>query len=366
VSVQAVDAADAAPEPAYEWRLPPGFPRPLVPADNPMSSVKLELGRRLFNETRLSSTGHYACASCHRSDIAFTDGRSRAIGATGEPVKRGAMSLTNVAYNPAFTWGNTRVKSLEAQMRVPLFKEHPVEMRLKGNERIAIERLSGDADYRDLFTAAFPADAVPISIEHVIKAIASFERTLISGRSSFDRYVFDDDSAALSESAKRGMGLFFSTRVGCAQCHFGLNFSGPLTYEGHEHRRTIYANTGLYDLDGRGSYPPSDRGLMDVTRKAADMGKFRVPTLRNVALTAPYMHDGSLLNLDDVLDHYARAGRRCGRADCTGAAHAAVRRKSRRDTRIRPFTLSKAERADLIAFLGSLTDREFVESHSDR
>jgi cytochrome c peroxidase len=364
--VQAVHAADASPQPAYEWHLPPGFPRPLVPADNPMSSAKLELGRRLFYETRLSSTGQYACASCHRPDIAFTDGRSRAIGATGERLKRGAMSLTNVAYNPAFTWGDAGVNSLEAQMRVPLFNEHPVEMGLKGNERIAIEGLSGDADYRDLFTAAFPVDAVAISMDHVIKAIATFERTLISGRSSFDRYVFDDDRAALSASAKRGMGLFFSKRIGCAQCHFGLNFSGPLTYGGHEHERAIYANTGLYDLDGRGSYPPSDRGLMDVTRQAADMGKFRVPTLRNVSLTAPYMHDGSLLSLDDVLDHYARGGRRCGRADCAGATHAAVRRKSRHDKRVRPFALSKAERADLIAFLDSLTDREFVEDPNNR
>jgi cytochrome c peroxidase len=364
--VQTVHAAGASPEPAYEWRLPPGFPRPLVPADNPMSSAKLELGRRLFYETRLSSTGYYACASCHRPNIAFTDGRSRAIGATGEPAKRGAMSLTNVAYNPAFTWGDARVHSLEAQMRVPLFNEHPVEMGLKGKERIAIEGLSGDADYPDLFTAAFPADAVPISMDHIIKAIATFERTLISGRSSFDRYVFDDDGAALSESAKRGMDLFFSKRIGCAQCHFGLNFSGPLTYEGHEHERAIYANTGLYDLDGRGSYPSSDRGLMDVSRQAADMGKFRVPTLRNVSLTAPYMHDGSLLSLNDVLDHYARGGRRCRRADCAAAAHAAVSRKSRRDIRIRPFALSKAERSDLIAFLDSLTDLEFVEDTGRR
>jgi cytochrome c peroxidase len=364
--LQAVHGANASPAPAYEWSLPPGFPRPRVPVDNPMSSAKVELGRRLFYETRLSSTGHYACVSCHQPDIAFTDGRSRAIGATGEPLKRGAMSLANVAYNPAFTWGDERVNSLEAQMRIPLFNERPVEMGLKRNERIAIAGLCDDAAYRNLFSAAFPLDAEPISMDHVIKAIAAFERTLISGRSSFDRYVFDDDRTALSESAKRGMSLFFSTRVGCAQCHFGLNFSGPTSYEGHEHARAIYANTGLYDLDGRDGYPPSDRGLMDVTHRAADAGRFRVPTLRNVALTAPYMHDGSLPSLDDVLDHYARGGRRCGRADCAAAIHIAVRRKPRRDTRIRRFALSKAEHADLIAFLESLTDREFVKHAGSR
>jgi cytochrome c peroxidase len=184
---------------------------------------------------------------------------------------------------------------------------------------------------------------------------------LISGRSPFDRYVFDDDRAALSESAKRGMTLFFSPRIGCAQCHSGLNFSGPLIYEGHEQAGAIFANTGLYNLDGRGSYPPSDRGLIDATGRSADMGRFRVPTLRNVALTAPYMHDGSLSSLDEVIDHYARGGRQCAQQDCSDVTRADDRRNPRLDPRVRAFVLSKTDRADLIAFLDSLTDREFVD-----
>jgi cytochrome c peroxidase len=349
------------------WHLPPGFPRPLVPADNPLSPAKFELGRRLFFDPRLSTTGQYACASCHRPAIAFTDGRARAVGATGENVKHAAMSLANVAYNPAFTWNDPGVRSLEAQMRLPLFRVHPVEMGLQGDARIAIERLRGDAVDRDLFAAAFPGSARPISLDHVIKAIATFERGLISGRSAFDRYVFEDDRTALSESAKLGMALFFSTRTGCAQCHFGINFSGPLVHEGRRQSRALFANTGLYDLDGRGSYPPNDRGLIEATHRAADMGKFRVPTLRNVALTAPYMHDGSVATLGEVIDHYASGGRRCRRADCMGTAKTAVPYRSpwvppsRQDPRIRPFALSSTERADLIAFLQSLTDCQFVE-----
>jgi cytochrome c peroxidase len=331
--------------PAYEWRLPPGFPRPVVPADNPMSSAKVELGRRLFHEPRLSSTGQYSCASCHRPELAFTDGRARALGATGETVKHSAMSLANVAYNAAFTWSDARVHSLESQMRRPLFNQHPVEMGLQGGGRGAVRALSAEAGYRDLFAAAFPGDALPISMRNLIKAIAAFERTLISGRSAFDRYVYDDDPTALSNSEKRGMALFFSTRVGCVQCHSGLNFSGPLIYQGQESQAAAYANTGLYDVDGRGSYPANDRGLIDVTRRPTDMGKFRVPTLRNVALTAPYMHDGSLASLEQVIDHYARGGRK----------------NPRQDSRLRPLSLSQAERADLVAFLRSLTDREFVD-----
>jgi cytochrome c peroxidase len=179
---------------------------------------------------------------------------------------------------------------------------------------------------------------------NIIKAIAAFERTLISGRSPFDRYVYDDDPTALPDSEKRGMALFFSPRAGCAQCHSGINFSGPLVYEGNETQRASFANTGLYDTDGRGSYPANDQGLIEVTRRAADMGKFRVPTLRNVALTAPYMHDGSMASLEQVIDHYARGGHR----------------NPRQDSRIRPLSLSQTERTDLAAFLRSLTDREFL------
>jgi cytochrome c peroxidase len=219
-------------------------------------------------------------------------------------------------------------------------------MGLKRDGKAAMNALSADAKYRAQFAAAFPGEVEPLSMEHIIEAIASFERTLISGRSPFDRYVFDDDQSALSASAKRGMALFYSTRVGCAQCHSGINFTGAIVYAGHTDAPALYANTGLYDLDGRGAYPSSDRGLIEVTHRAADMGKFKVPTLRNVALTAPYMHDGSLPTLDAVLDHYVRGGHK----------------NPLQDSRVRPLVLSQTERADLLEFLNSLTDREFVEN----
>jgi cytochrome c peroxidase len=345
-AIHAACAADGTAPANYEWHLPPGFPPPAVPLDNPMSAAKVALGRRLFFETRLSSSGRYSCASCHRPQIAFTDGRAHAQGATGQSVRRGAMSLANVAYNPAFTWSSDKVRSLEAQMRQPLFNEHPVEMGLKRDGAAAVEALTADADYRTQFAAAFPGQPKKLSIEHIIEAIAAFERTLISGRSPFDRYVFDDDQTALSAPAKRGMALFYSARVGCGQCHSGINFTGAIVYEGHALAPALFANTGLSDLDGRGAYPSSDRGLIEVTHRAADMGKFKVPTLRNVALTAPYMHDGSLPTLDAVLDHYVRGGHK----------------NPLQDFRVRPFALSQTERADLEEFLQSLTDREFVEN----
>jgi cytochrome c peroxidase len=321
---------------AYAWRLPPGFPTPEVPADNPMSDAKVELGRRLFNETRLSVNGRYACATCHRRELAYTDGLAHAVGTTGQRVKRSAMSLTNVAYNAAFTWGDMRVSSLEAQMRQPLFNQHPVEMGLRRGGAAALAVLAGLADYREQFAAAFPGDLAPVSMPHIIAAIAAFERTLISGRSPFDRYVFDDDRDALSDSAKRGMALFYSPRAGCARCHSGINFAGPIVYEGHEHATALFADTGLAT--------PADRGLMQASRRAADAGRFRVPTLRNIALTAPYMHDGRFATLEAVLEHYMRRGH-----------------PGPRGSRRRPFLLSPSERTDLITFLGALTDPAFVD-----
>jgi cytochrome c peroxidase len=219
-------------------------------------------------------------------------------------------------------------------------------MGLKKDGASAVNALTAGANYRAQFAAAFPGDAEPLTLKHMIQAIASFERTLISGRSPFDRYVFDDDQTALSDSAKRGMALFYSARAGCGQCHSGINFAGAIVHDGQLRTRALFANTGLYDLDARGAYPASDRGLIEVTHRGADMGKFKVPTLRNVALTAPYMHDGSLPTLEAVLDHYVRGGQK----------------NPLQDSRVRPFVLSQTERADLLEFLKSLTDREFVEN----
>jgi cytochrome c peroxidase len=278
-----------------------------------MSDSKVALGRRLFNDTQLSLTGTYSCASCHQRAMAYTDGRAHAIGATGETVQRSAMSLANVAYNIAFTWSDSRLHSLEAQMRTPLFNKNPVEMGMSQDGGAVLAAIKADTEYRRQFSEAFDGRE-PVSMQHLIQAIAAYERTLISGRAAFDRYLFDDEAGAMSSEAKRGMALFYSKRVGCARCHFGLNFSGPIRYQGHERTQALLANNGTQ----RGS-------------------KFKVPTLRNVALTAPYMHDGSLPTLRAVLAHYMRGS-----------------------PQLPPFSLSESEQTDLLAFLDSLTDRTFV------
>ena len=313
----------------FLWHLPPGIPIPRVPADNPMSDAKVELGRRLFYDTRLSGNGTYACASCHQQALAFTDGKPRAIGSTGATHPRSSMSLTNAAFNATFGWADPTRRSLEAQIAVPMFNEHPVELGLKGREGDVVRRLSEGGD-APLFTAAFPGDVPALTFGNIVKAIAAFERTLVSGDSPFDHYLYRDDRQAITPAAQRGMTLFFSKRLRCSECHAGFNLSGPVLFAVSDPAAPQFHNTGLYDLDGRGAYPSPDRGLFDQTGLPSDLGRFRAPTLRNIAVTAPYMHDGSIATLEGVIAHYARAG---------------VRSPMQSD-RIKGFPISPAETAD--------------------
>jgi cytochrome c peroxidase len=280
-----------------------------------MSEAKVSLGQRLFFEPRLSVTGKHSCASCHDPQRAFSDPAPRATGATGQPLPHNAMALVNVAYNVSYGWTQSHVRSLEAQMLEPLLNEHPVELGLKGREQNVMAMLAGDVAYREAFAASFPESDDPLTFDHLVKAIASFERTLLSGNSAFDRYVFGGDHTALPPEAKRGMAIFYSERTGCGGCHSGFNFSGNW--------RDVQGATGEPSFANNGT---STKPL-------------RVPTLRNIALTAPYMHDGRFSSLDAVLDHYA---------SIEGNA------------KLRKLSLSPGERADLLAFLDALTDRAFT------
>jgi cytochrome c peroxidase len=331
----AAGLASAAVPGGYRWQLPRGFPTPAVPADNPMSDAKVALGRRLFFERRLSVSGHYSCSSCHDPARAFSDGRTVAIGATGEALPHNALALVNVAYNLSFGWAKPRVRSLEAQMLEPLLNQHPIELGLAGREAEVCGQLSADPAYAVAFAAAFPDARPAVSFDHLVKAIAAFERTLISGRSPFDHYVFEGEHAALSGEAKRGMALFYSREVGCGRCHAGFNFSGNW--------RDAEGATGPASFANNGT---SDRPM-------------RVPTLRNVALTAPYMHDGRFATLAAVLEHYSRLAARELAAGGQGAGNA------RPDPRLPRRPLSASERTELIAFLESLTDDSFTRRFSD-
>lgn len=300
---------------------PRGFPAGPVaataPDDNPLTEARVALGKRLFYDTRLSRTNDIACASCHKQDHAFADSGAVSKGVDGRKGTRNAPALVNLAWSTHLFWDG-RVATLEEQAGKPI--ENPDEMDLPLSQAVA--RLAADASYVDAFTAAYGAGPDDRSLRY---ALASFVRILVSGASPYDRFIAGD-AAALSPAARRGEAIFSGSRGNCFHCHP----QETLTNDG-------FFNNGTF-VDG------GDVGRQALTSHAADRGKFKVPGLRNVAASAPYMHDGSLATLEEVIDQYDRGGR--------GDAST--------DPQIHPLHLTADEKADLATFLRALSDETFL------
>lgn len=307
----------------YQWELPAHFPEPVYPLDNPMTAEKVELGRHLFYDERVSEDQTASCATCHRPDTAFAGPEIVAISHDGSAVARSVPSLVNAAYMTTLTWASPDMYDLE-QLVI---------------SAAALQRLRQDPVYESIETA-----------RDVTNALAVFTRTIISGAAPYDVYVYGRDTTAMSESAVRGFELFWSDRLRCSVCHEGFNLTRSTKYDGLQGVAPRFQNTGLYNVDG--GYPASDRGLAGHTGLAEDDGMFRAPSLRNVALTAPYYHDGSAADLDDVLDDYAAGGR----VTATGPNAGDGRANPNKHEAIAGFELSESERADLHAFFEALTD----------
>ena len=278
-----------------------------------LTEARVELGKRLFYDKQVSRTGEVACASCHLPDNAFSDPRQFSLGVEGRVGGRNAPSIVNLAYNTSFFWDGG-APTLEQQVIGPII--NPLEMDMKVGD--VTDRLAQDPTYVNAFQDAYGTEPIPGSLT---KAVASFMRTIVSGDSRYDRYE-QGDRAALDDSEKRGMAIFTGERGECFHCHVGFNFTN-----------NDFRNNNLYAVY-------QDIGRAKVTELEEDVGKFKVPTLRNVALTAPYMHDGSLATLEDVVDHYSSGGKLNPNSDPT----------------IQPLDLTAQEKADLVAFLRALTD----------
>ncbi|NWF80902.1 MAG: di-heme enzyme [Chloroflexi bacterium] len=320
-----------------------------------MTAEKVTLGRFLFYDKRLSANGTMACASCHEQGRAFSDGKATPHGSTGEILPRNSQGLANVAYYSTLTWANPVLTDLERQILIPMFGEFPVELGITGHEAEVLARFQGDPQYRAMFAAAFPGETDPYSWGNIVKALASFSRALISADSPYDRYLAGD-LGALSGAALRGMDLFLSEELECHHCHGGFNFTGSTRQRNTVFVEAPFHNTGLYNLDGRGAYPANNLGVMGVSNRPADMGRFRAPSLRNVALTAPYMHDGSVATLEEVVRLYEAGGRHILAGPYAGDG----RRSPLKSGLVSGFTLTDQERADLLAFLEALTDETFI------
>jgi cytochrome c peroxidase len=292
------------------------------PADDPPTPGKIALGRRLFRDRRLSAHGTLSCAGCHDPGRAFTSKGTGASRVGAFVVTRDVPTLVNRTWGVTFFWDG-RAGSLEAQVLQPIL--NPRELGLTQGRLLDVVR---SRPYREQFEAVFGAEP---ATAHVARALAAYLRTIVAGNSPFDRHNAGDASA-LREPARRGLRLFMG-KAGCSGCHAGPN----LTDES-------FHNTGV----AWRSDSPADRGRANVTGRPADLGAFKTPTLRQVQVTAPYMHDGSLATLDRVVDYYDRGGQR----------------NPGLDARLRPLHLSPPEKRDLVAFLVTLTGEVWEGSPS--
>lgn len=319
-----------------------------APTNNPGSEAKVQLGRHLFYDPRLSINNSRACGTCHEQKKAFTDGFARAIGATLQVHSLSSLSLANVAFRPQLNWRNPMPLSLEDQLLIPLLGTHPVEMGMAGHEDELLARLAAEPRYAPLFAAAYPGDVAPFTLLHVAQAIAWFERTLISEDNAYDRFTAGNEGA-LSDVAKAGADFFFN-EAGCGQCHNGPDLNQDPT------RVNDFHNLGLYNLDGAGAYPDGAQGMIEVTAQPADMGRFRTPTLRNIALTSPYFHDGSTVTLNEAIRVHLEGGRNVTQGPRAGDGT----KSPLRSPLLAPRALSDAQVWAVEVFLRSLTDDAFI------
>lgn len=308
------------------------------PGSEDATRATIDLGRWLFYDQRLSANHRIACASCHRQEFGFSDGRMTPVGVAGVPLPRNAPGLFNSAELPALTWADPARTDLAQQVAHALFATQPPEMGAAGNERAILDRLRADPAYPSRFAAAFPADADPVTWPRVIEALAAFAGSLAARDTPYDRYVYQQEDDAMTPEARRGMALFFSPGLACGRCH--VDIVPPDRATPPRWSDLAYLATGA----GRST----DRGLAELTGDPSDAYRFRVPPLRNVAVTAPYMHDGSLPTLDAVVRFYESGGQ--------AGAGAEPERLAARHPLVAGFVLSDAERRDLIAFLHALTD----------
>jgi len=342
----------------YQWPIIEGFPKPKVPQNNPMTIAKVNLGKVIFFDKALSANTKQACASCHHQAFAFGENIPQSIGSTQQTHRRNSPALVNIAYNKTLTWAHDGLTSIEQQILLPMFGEFPVELGITGHEHEVLARFK-TPKYQALFFEAFPDQEV--SFDLIVKALASYVRSLISLNAPFDRYAYLGEDDAISASALRGMNLFFSEKLECHHCHGGFNFTQSTSHEKQLIDRRPFHNTGLYNVNfteenKESGYPKHDTGLAEISTLSQDNGRFRAPTLRNIDVSAPYMHDGSINSLSEVIDFYAAGGRNITEGKFKGDG----RDNPLKSKFLKGFTLTIEEKEDLINFLKTLTDQSFL------
>jgi len=313
-----------------------------------------ELGRHLFFEPALSAQHTRSCGSCHDPQLAFTDGYRRSVSPQGDNLQHNAPSLLNTQTFHFYDWANPKATSYEQQIQRPLYGRHPVELGLDQHWEESKQHILNQHEYWILIKQAFPEkkpeDLIRAQVE---QALVAYLKTLQAMNSPYDRFMAGDTNA-LNHSAQHGLRLFESKALACAQCHTPPLFT---QVNKQQNLQEAYANIGLYNIRQHNQYPEEDPGLFASTTMECDHGKFRIPSLRNVALTAPYMHDGSVETLSEVLEHYRRGGRNINEGPHAGDG----RLNKYKHPLIQGFELSPSEKRDLLEFLLSLTDTSYLQ-----
>jgi cytochrome c peroxidase len=305
----------------YVIQYPQGFPAMTLPAGKELTVFRVQLGRQLFFDKRLSRDSSVSCGSCHSQQHAFADFNALSKGVNNAVGFRNSPTLANLGYHP-YLFRDGGATTLETQILAPIEDER--EMNFSIPEAVA--RMKKIKGYNELAQKAYQRD---FDVYVLTRAIAAFERTLISGNSRYDQYK-NGKTSVLNASEKRGMDLFFSNKTQCSQCHSGFDFTD---YD--------FKNIGLFE-----TY--ADSGRERITLIPADKGKFKTPTLRNIAVTAPYMHDGCLNTLEEVIEHFNLGGKN----------------HPNKDDLIKPLNLTQQEKTDLVNFMKSLTDETFLNNQA--
>jgi cytochrome c peroxidase len=333
-SAVATEAAQSIAAEPYDWRLPHWMPPPPVPADNPMTAAKVELGRHLFFDSRLSGPSYLTCGHCHHAEHGFTDFRPFSFGMSGQTHPRNTPGLANIGYLAPLGWVDPNLHDLEAQVLVPLFNTEPVEMMARGMVVEIEKRLAADRHIRDQFRAAFPETGGRIDLPAIQRALAAFQRSLVAFDTPFDRYRYQGDPTALEPRAALGLARFEDPALGCSLCHVPPLFTDAVA-------PGFFAGTGLGAPDPRQwrhRRAALAAGHERITDRAGRL--VRTPPLRNLEVTAPYMHDARFATLEDLLADY--------RLDAEGTR------------------LAEADQAALLAFLLALTDKAFLTDPAHR
>ncbi len=304
-----------------------------------------QLGHKIFYDNKLSYNQTKACVSCHDPKFAFTDGYKKSIGSQGDLHQRNSKPLFNLGTLKYFTASDSTIHNVLQQMQRPMFNTNPIELGWKGKENEILNRFNNDAEYQKLFLQLYNNNK--ITLLQLQEAIAAYVLSIESYNSKYDAFL-NGNKNILKQNEIDGKNLFFDT-LHCNNCHGGKNFDMPLNND-------FYANTGLYNIDANGSYPLSDVGLMQFTKQQMDMGKFKIPTLRNLSYTAPYYHDGSTNNLLAVLRHYNDGGRIINNGENAGNG---IENKYKSPL-IKTLHLSKNQQLQLLSFLLSLNDSTIV------